>query len=223
MLTEQSKQESKGEGFLLGKFFEFKIYKTTKITLALVPIAAVLFFFLAPPVAYENGPLENLQVVQLVIGALVAYTAARKAFDKDARNIWYCGAVTFLLCAGRELNWGRVFYPVADHNKFLPLKALWYGPVVYPLLTAIILVSLYWLWRSYLLSYIKKTKIPFWNFILFVVLYLAADYAEHRPMIFWCQHFDGEILEELFECLCYWLLTDITRIMGYVNRKNIDF
>ena len=35
--------------------------------------------------------------------------------------------------------------------------------------------------------------------------------------------FDGEILEELFECLCYWLLTDITRIMGFVNRKNIDF
>ena len=208
---------------MLGKFFEFKIYKTTKITLALVPIAMILFFFLSPPVAYENGPLENLQVVQLVIGALVAYKAASKAFDKEARNIWYCGAVTFLICAGRELNWGRVFYPVADHNKFLPLKVLWYGPVVYPLLTVIILGTLYMLWRSKLLSYIKKTKIPFWDFILFAVLYLAANYAEHRPMIFWGQHFDGEILEELFECLCYWLLTDITRIMGFVNRKNIDF
>jgi len=208
---------------LLGKFFEFKIYKTTKITLALVPIAMILFFFLSPPVAYENGPLENLQVVQLVIGALVAYKAASKAFDKEARNIWYCGAVTFLICAGRELNWGRVFYPVADHNKFLPLKVLWYGPVVYPLLTVIILGTLYMLWHSKLLSYIKKTKIPFWDFILFAVLYLAANYAEHRPMIFWGQHFDGEILEELFECLCYWLLTDITRIMGFVNRKNIDF
>ena len=208
---------------MLGKFFEFKIYKTTKITLALVPIAVMLFFFLSPSVAYENGPLENLQVIQLVIGALVANTAARKAFDKDARNIWYCGAVTFLLCAGRELNWGRVFYPVADHNKFLPLKVLWYGPVVYPLLTVIILGTLYMLWRSNLLSYIKNTKIPFWDLILFAVLYLAANYAEHRPMIFFEQHFDGEILEELFECLCYWLLTDITRIMGYVNRKNIDF
>ena len=208
---------------MLGKFFEFQIYKTTTITLALVPIAVVLFFFLSPPVAYENGPLENLQVVQLVIGALVARAAARRAFDKEARNIWYCGAVTFLICAGRELNWGRVFYPVADHNKFLPLKALWYGPVVYPLLTAIILATLYTLWRSNLFSYIVKTRIPLWNFILFAVLYLAANYAEHRPMIFWGQHFDGEILEELFECLCYWLLTDITRIMGFVNRKNIDF
>ncbi|MHC1718166.1 MAG: hypothetical protein AB9883_05875 [Acidaminococcaceae bacterium] len=208
---------------MLGKFFEFQIYKTTTITLALVPIAVALFFILSPPVAYENGPLENLQVVQLVIGALVAFTAARKAFDKNARNIWYCGAVTFLICAGRELNWGRVFYPVADHNKFLPLKALWYGPGVYPFLTAIILVTIYMLWLSNLFSYIVKTKIPFWDFILFVLLYLAANYAEHRPMLFWGQHFDGEILEELFECLCYWLLTDITRIMGFVNRKNIDF
>ncbi|GEM_PF-406072 len=223
MLTEQSARESGKEVCLLGRFFEFNIYITTKITFALVPIAAVLFFFLEPPVAYENGPLENLQVVQLIVGALVAFTAARKALDKNTRNIWYCGAVTFLLCAGRELNWGRVFYPTGDHNMFISIKNLWYGPVVYPLLTVIILATLYTLWHSKLLAYIKKTKIPFWNFILFVVLYLAADYAEHRPMFFFEQHLDGEILEELFECLCYWLLTDITRIMGFVNRKNIDF
>ena len=208
---------------MIKKYFEFKIYKSTIITLILVPLAVLMFFFLSPTVAYENGPLENLQVVQLVIGALVAYLAARKAFDKNVRNIWCCGAVVFLICAGRELNWGRVFYPTGDHNMFISMKSLWYGPIVYPLLTIIIIATLYTLWHSDFFSYIKKTKIPFWNLCLFVVLYLTANYAEHRPMIFWGQHFDGEILEELFECLCYWLLTDITRIMGYVNRKNIDF
>lgn len=205
------------------KYFDFKIYKSTIITLALVPIALALFFFLSPPVAYENGPLENLQVIQLVVGAFVSYSAASKAADKDTKNIWYCGAIVFLVFAGRELNWGRVFYPTGDHNKFISMKDLWYGPVVYPILIFIILAVLYTLWRSNLFSYIKKTKIPFWNLCLFVVLYFAANYAEHRPMLFFGQHFDGEILEELFECLCYWLLTDITRIMGFVNRKNIDF
>ena len=209
--------------YLVNNYFDFRMYKSTLITLALVPVAIVLFFFLSPPVAYENGPLENLQVLQLVLGSLVSLMAARKATDRKARNIWYSGAVTFLIFAGRELNWGRVFYPTGDHNMFISMKSLWYGPVVYPLLTVIIIATLYTLWRSQLFSYIKKTRIPFWDVALFVVLYLTANYAEHRPMIFFEQHFDGEILEELFECLCYWLLTDITRIMGIVNRKNIDF
>ena len=208
---------------MLSKFFDFKIYKSTKATLALVPVAVVLFFFLSPWTAYENGPLENLQVIQLVFGSVVSYLAATKSSDQNTKHIWYCGIVTFLILAGRELNWGRVFYSVGDHNKFLPLKALWYGPAVYPLLTVIIIATIYTLWRSNLFSYIQKTKIPFWDLLLFVVLYLVANYAEHRPMIFFEQHFDGEILEELFECLCYWLLTDITRVMGIVNRKNIDF
>ena len=147
----------------------------------------------------------------------------KKAFTRDVSNIWYCGAVIFLICAGRELNWGRVFYPTGDHNSFVSIHELWYGSVVYPLLVVIMLATLYTLWHSKVLYYIKIVKIPFWDLLLFIILYLTANYAEHRPMVFFGQHFDGEILEELFECLCYWLMTDITRIMGFVNRKNIDF
>ena len=205
------------------KYFDLIFYKSTLVTLMLIVAAIILFFFLSPPIAYENGPLENLQVVQLVLGALLACLAAKKAFTRDASNIWYCGAVIFLLCAGRELNWGRVFYPLADHNDFVPLKELWYGSIVYPILTAIILGTLYMLWRSKIFAYIEIVKLPFWDLLLFIILYFAANYAEHKPMFFFGQHFDGEILEELFECLCYWLLTDIIRIMGFVNRKNIDF
>ena len=205
------------------KYFDLTIYKSTLFTLIFAVVAIILFFFLPPSIAYENGPLENLQVVQLVVGALVAFTAARKTLDKNARNIWYCGAVIFLLCAGRELNWGRVFYPTGDHNSFVSIHELWYGSVVYPLLVVIMLATLYTLWRSKIFAYIEIVKLPFWDLLLFIILYLTANYAEHRPMVFFGQHFDGEILEELFECLCYWLMTDITRIMGFVNRKNIDF
>ena len=112
---------------------------------------------------------------------------------------------------------------MADHNDFVPLKELWYGSIVYPILTAIILGTLYMLWRSKIFAYIEIVKLPFWDLLLFIILYFAANYAEHKPMFFFGQHLDGEILEELFECLCYWLLTDIIRIMGFVNRKNIDF
>lgn len=62
------------------KYFDLIFYKSTLVTLMLIVAAIILFFFLSPPVAYENGPLENLQVVQLVLGALLACLAAKKGF-----------------------------------------------------------------------------------------------------------------------------------------------
>ena len=202
------------------KYFDFSIYRSTQVTVGLAIIALILFFFLPPSIAYENGLLENLQVFELLLGAVFACFIAAKATNTSERNIWYCGAVTFLICAGRELNWGRVFYPVADHNKFLPLKALWYGPIVYPIVGLAIITVLVVLWRSRLLSFIAERKIPFWNFLLFIVLYFLASEAEHRPMYLLGQHLDGEVLEELFECIFYWLMIDIMRIMGLGSAKN---
>lgn len=202
------------------KYFDFSIYRSTQVTVGLAMISLVLFFFLPPKIAYENGLLENLQVVELLLGAIFACFVAAKATSTSERNIWYCGAVTFLICAGRELNWGRVFYPVADHNKFLPLKALWYGPIVYPIVGLAIITVLVVLWRSRLFSFIAEKKIPFWNFLLFIVLYFLASQAEHRSMYLFDQRFDGEILEELFECLCYWQMIDIMRIMAFSRAKN---
>lgn len=202
------------------KYFDFSVYRSTQVTVGLAIISLVLFFFLPPSIAYENGLLENLQAVELLSGAIFACFVAAKATSTSERNIWYCGAVTFLVCAGRELNWGRVFYPVADHNKFLPLKALWYGPIVYPIVGLAIITVLLVLWRSRLFSFIAERKIPFWNFLLFIVLYFLASQAEHRPMYLFGQNFDGEVLEELFECICYWLMTDIMRIMWHGRSKN---
>lgn len=196
------------------KYFDFSIYRSTQVTIVLAMISLVLFFFLSPAAAYENGPLENFQVLELIAGAIFACLLAVKATNTSEKNIWYCGAVTFLICAGRELNWGRVFYPTAALNKFLPLKDLWYGPVVYPLVTlaAVAIICLFWRGRFFLFG--ARRKLPLWNCVLFVSLFLAADYAEHRPLSFFGQSYDGEILEELFECICYLMMIDIVRLMG---------
>ncbi|NCB82619.1 MAG: hypothetical protein EOM38_09510 [Bacilli bacterium] len=205
---------------LVEKYFNFRMYRSTKLSFILVLASLILFFILSPATAYENGPLENLQVLELLAASAFGCYLAAKAASVRERNIWYSGAVTALICAGRELNWGRVFYPVAGHNKFLPLKALWYGPIVYPVVGLAIITVLVVLFRSRLLSFIAERKIPFWNFLLFIVLYFLASLAEHRPMYLFEQHLDGEVLEELFECICYWLMIDIMRIMGRIRSKN---
>lgn len=196
------------------KYFDCKIYKTVWGAMALTIISVLLLFVLPREIAYENGFLENLQVAELLVGAAFSVFLAAKAIEKEERSIWQAAFISFLLIAARELNWGRVFYPTAALNRFLPLKDLWYGPVVYPLVTlaAVAIICLFWRGRFFLFG--ARRMLPLWNCVLFVSLFLAADYAEHRPLSFFGQSYDGDILEELFECICYLTLIDIVRIMG---------
>lgn len=196
------------------KYFDCKIYMTVWGAMALTIISVLLLFVLPREIAYENGFLENLQVAELLVGAAFSVFLAAKAIEKEERSLWQAAFISFLLIAARELNWGRVFYPTAALNKFLPLKDLWYGPVVYPLVTlaAVAIICLFWRGRFFLFG--ARRKLPLWNCVLFVSLFLAADYAEHRPLSFFGQSYDGEILEELFECICYLMMIDIVRIMG---------
>jgi hypothetical protein len=65
----------------------------------------------APSIAWENGPIENLQVVLLLVGAAIAFRY--QATSRIAAHAWYwrCGVVIWLCLAGRELGWGANFYP----------------------------------------------------------------------------------------------------------------
>jgi hypothetical protein len=65
----------------------------------------------APSVAWENGPIENLQVVLLLVGAAIAIRYQADA--QVAQHTWYwrCGVIIWLCLAGRELGWGANLYP----------------------------------------------------------------------------------------------------------------
>jgi hypothetical protein len=68
----------------------------------------------APSAAWENGPIENGQVVLLLAGAVVAFRY--QADSQVAAHAWYwrCGVVIWLCLAGRELGWGASFYPPTE-------------------------------------------------------------------------------------------------------------
>lgn len=205
------------------KYFDCKIYMTVWGAMALTIISVLLLFVLPREIAYENGFLENLQVAELLVGAAFSVFLAAKAIEKEERSLWQAAFISFLLIAARELNWGRVFYPTAALNRFLPLKDLWYGPVVYPLVALAAFAIIYLFRRGRFFLFGARRKLPFWNCIFFVSLFLAADYVEHRPLSFFGQSYDGEILEELLECICYLMLIDIVRIMGGKGVKYCAF
>lgn len=88
-------------------------------------LPAMFLLNMVLPVSWgeENGVLENLQMIWLVLGAVWCWFMARKKglpdWGGDAAAFWYSGLLLFVLLIGRELSWGRaLFIDEAGHMRF---------------------------------------------------------------------------------------------------------
>ena len=73
-----------------------------------------LGYVMPPYLAWENGVLEMLQNIVLFGDmCLAAYFFCKTAGTggKSIHRLWLAAAGYFLLLLGRELSWGRVFFP----------------------------------------------------------------------------------------------------------------
>lgn len=73
-----------------------------------------LGYVMPPYLAWENGVLEMLQNIVLFGDMCLAAYFFRKTAGmggKSIHRLWLAAAGYFLLLLGRELSWGRVFFP----------------------------------------------------------------------------------------------------------------
>ncbi len=167
-------------------------------------------YFISPylPISWgwENNLLEWLQVVILLVGLALNFKWYQdaKATDNSSATLFLASALPlWLLMIGRELSWGRVFYPSgfdpAEGPTFLSLAQLPYGAIVNPLLAIIILV---WLFATikyglYKVPYqlLKKRRFPTSELVIAVLALVIAGIGEkqlHLP-----------VMEEFDECIAY--------------------
>lgn len=153
---------------------------------------------------WENGPLENLQVVELLAGAWFAWHhAARLPQQSAARGLWRSIVPLWLLCAGRELAWGRVFMQTgvdATGPVLIDSAHLWYDPAIQPVAGAIGLLALIGIARHGPLDYLRRHRLPWIDLALFVIAATIAQMAD-KGMTF---GLNGEVLEEAAETVVYW-------------------
>lgn len=153
---------------------------------------------------WENGPLENLQVLELLAGAWLAWRHAGRLPRQSAeRGLWRCAVPLWLLCAGRELAWGRVFLPTGfdAHGPVLIDSAhLWYDPAIRPVVVTIGLLALAGLVRHGPLDYLRRHRLPWIDLALMGIAATIAQMAD-KGMTF---GLDGEVLEEAAETVVYW-------------------
>lgn len=158
---------------------------------------------------WENGPLEWSQVVILAAGMLLTghWRQEAKRSGNRPHVLFFTWAIPlWLLMIGRELSWGRVFYPLGvdavDGPFFIPVSELPYGSVVYPLIAAVILAWLFAVitYKLYQVPYelYRQGHFPRGEFLLVIFSFIVADIAE--------KSLDYQILEEIAECVAYFSL-----------------
>lgn len=174
---------------------------------ACVPAARLL------PLAWgwENGVLETLQVVVLLLGGALALAAWQRERPSPLAMLALCAVPLWALLAAREMSWGAVLAaPLAftQHGPLFSSKVLWYKPLVLPLAGLVIGVTLLQVWRFRLDRLVRRLvaerRIPWPLLATAVIAEMGSNCAEGRLH---CS-FAGQlpyamVLEELVELVAY--------------------
>lgn len=179
----------------------------------IVLVVALPFAKLVPYwFGHENGPIEIMQNFVLLLGVLMALRFFALAQNIAAKHTWLTIIGFLLLCLGRELSWGRVFffthYDTSGGPVFLDLKDLPGHILIYALIVVLIVAVLYGLVRHipYRRLFAEHRQWPIAQIAMMIIFAVLSQISEHS-------HGDtimaSETAEELFELWSYILFIGV--------------
>lgn len=187
--------------------FEIRYTKALVILCILAVIFIGLSFVLPIEYSYENHFLENLEVVILFLGIVICIGKIRDFILYDSIKFYVASIIIYILMIGRELSWGRVFYPIGmDKNGeqiFVKVHELWYGSVVYPMVGILILIVLILLGVYFYQSRRQGIcwYIPLGEFLFFIVTSILGQCVFDRGLVQFGNY--NQLLEESCEIIAY--------------------
>ena len=189
--------------------FKFDIVAIVSFLTALAIIPAVMF--LPEKCGFENGLIENIQLIVLFLGV---FFALRTKVDKQ---FFTFVALVLGILLLREVNCGRtIFFAIPGaENAFYSWKEIKYGWLAHPIFGAYIaFVGLYFLKNKLFINLwhkIRDIKFPIWNFLLMLLGMALGLYAEK------CVY--NLVFEEITELLFYVALVGFI----YLYSRDKDF
>lgn len=193
---------------MLSRVFGFLILL---LILACYPLAQVL------PVSagWENGLVENAQVVVLAGGAIMALFFSTRSQSKQWRWFWLMLVPLWLLLIGRELSWGAsVLMPAlrmhAETGPVYSSSQLDFRMQMHVIAGALLVLSalIFILTRQYrsIVQIVRKRSLPVFEIVLAVCAAILCTNAEGHGFMTFSALSEGQqqVLEELFE-LCVYL------------------
>ena len=202
--------------------FEIRYTKALVILCILAVIFIGLSFVLPIEYSYENHFLENLEVVILFLGIVICIGKIRDFILYDSIKFYIASIIIYILMIGRELSWGRVFYPIdMDKNGeqiFVKVHELWYGSVVYPMVGILILIVLILLGVYFYQSRRQGIcwYIPLGEFLFFIVTSILGQFVFDRGLVQFGNY--NQLLEESCEIIAYIALVCCTYDISFKRR-----
>jgi hypothetical protein len=202
--------------------FEIRYTKALVILCILAIIFIGLSFVLPIEYSYENHFLENLEVVILFLGIIICIGKIRDFILYDSIKFYVASIIIYILMIGRELSWGRVFYPIGmDKNGeqiFVKVHELWYGSVVYPMVGILILIVLILLGVYFYQSRRQGIcwYIPLGEFLFFIVTSILGQCVFDRGLVQFGNY--NQLLEESCEIIAYIALVCCTYDISFKRR-----
>lgn len=202
--------------------FEIRYTKALVILCILAIIFIGLSFVLPIEYSYENHFLENLEVVILFLGIVICIGKIRDFILYDSIKFYVASIIIYILMIGRELSWGRVFYPIGmDKNGeqiFVKVHELWYGSVVYPMVGILILIVLILLGVYFYQSRRQGIcwYIPLGEFLFFIVTSILGQCVFDRGLVQFGNY--NQLLEESCEIIAYIALICCTYDISFKRR-----
>jgi len=200
--------------------YSWRLAPTSWLSLLLIVLLAPLGSSLPAYWGWENGPLENSQVVLLGLGFIASCLIVYHYREQPpASSLWRWISPLWLICIGRELSWGRVFFQVGkDQNGpvFITLKQLWYGPLVKPAVILSVIVLLVGIFRSSPFDYLEKITLPLTDIAIFILAAGVASLSDKGIIAALQTH--EEVVEEWAEIVTYWCMLSVTLIIGFPEK-----
>ncbi len=176
----------------------------------------VLFAVLILPVSgflpnwasFENGPIENTQVILLLGCALMCVKFARETLSSPSHKMWLPSAGIFLILAARELSWGRVFfikeYSAAGEPILIASSEMPFRTAIHGCIGVLAVLCLYGLIRFVPWKRIfREISFPWIHLIAIIVCVIAVTVGDHHAIFHTLR---DQQIEELSELLMYALL-----------------
>lgn len=161
-------------------------------------LSTPLAFVLPVEWSFENGLIENAQIVVL-LGGIILILSVRSSMKWFQRFF----AAGLLLIVFRELSWGRVFFPTGMEKLgpvFVSMKDYEYRLPVYIFLAAYISTMLFMLIYFVPVKKILAAPQPWELFTVMVSAIIFSSIGEHTHLL---DRTCGQIFEELNELILY--------------------